>query len=111
MALAFFGLQPKNKLDQFGNELLSSDNEPILDYSDIIKYRSLVHEEILSLIYFSQGGFDWKQLYSEIPIQMRKFYIGKLSEILKKQNENQTESTPVPKAPVRPSFRPKVPTK
>jgi hypothetical protein len=71
-------------------------------------YRSIVHEEILSMIYYSKGGFDWKQMYLDIPIQMRKFYIAKLTDILQKESESAKSTSQVPSAPTKPSIRPGV---
>jgi hypothetical protein len=44
-----------------------------------------VHKQILQLIYYSNGGFGWGDLWDEIPVQYRRFYVKQLEEIKKKE--------------------------
>ena len=88
--------------------MLDSDGNEVLDYSHISQYKMSVHREILDLMYWSNGAFDWKTTYSEIPISLRRFYIKKLEEIIEKQNSDgkhekaPQQSPPIPSGPFKP---------
>ena len=43
--------------------------------------------EVLSLCYYSKGGFTWSEAYTEVPVHMRRYYLNELYEIIKKENE------------------------
>lgn len=40
-----------------------------------------VNRQILELIYHTDGGFSWKELYSEMPIYIRQFMVRELDKI------------------------------
>jgi len=48
-------------------------------------HRPLIHSEIFDLIYHSNGGFTFSDVY-ELPIYLRKFYMKKLKDVINKQN-------------------------
>ena len=49
-------------------------------------YRVQKQEQIFDLVYHSQGGFSYKDVY-HMPVYLRTFYIHKLSKLFKKQKE------------------------
>ena len=53
-----------------------------------------MHREITQLIYYSNGGYTWNELYYEIPVWMRKLYIRQIQEILDKESEKATNGNP-----------------
>lgn len=46
-----------------------------------------VNRQILELIYHTDGGFSWKELYSEMPIYIRQYMVRELDKIKKKEKE------------------------
>jgi|TARA_R110002020_G_scaffold82359_7_gene203865 hypothetical protein len=38
------------------------------------------------MAYYSQGGFNWSDLYT-MPVHLRRFYLDKLKEVKKKEKE------------------------
>lgn len=51
--------------------------------------KSLIHEEIFLLAYYSEGSFN-QQIVYELPVCLRKYYI----KVLKEQKTKETESIP-----------------
>jgi hypothetical protein len=51
-------------------------------------YKVVLHEEIFSLCYYSNGGFTQSEVYA-LPIYLRRFYLKKLVDV-KKQESSQT---------------------
>jgi hypothetical protein len=49
-------------------------------------YRLLIHEEIFSLCYYGNGGFQFSDVYG-MPVYLRRFYIKKLTEAKKSEAE------------------------
>jgi hypothetical protein len=62
-----------------------------------------VHRQIAQLIYYSNGGFGWKNLWDEVPVQHRRFYVKEIQNIKKKEadaakgNTTQQQNFNVPK--------------
>jgi hypothetical protein len=48
------------------------------------EYKVILHDEIFSLCYYSQGGFVHSDVY-EMPVHLRRFYLHKLVAV--KQEE------------------------
>lgn len=107
MASTFFGLQVKISIDP-------DDGEEIHDYRDISKYRMSIFQEVHLLVFNGKGGYTWSEVYGEMPVFLRKFYLKQVEEHLKKENEeyekinkNKSSSTPtihrpnIPRAPTR----------
>jgi len=46
-----------------------------------------VNRQILELIYHTDGGFSWKELYSEMPIYIRQYMVKELDKIKKEEKE------------------------
>jgi len=46
-----------------------------------------VNRQILELIYHTDGGFSWRELYAEMPIYIRQFMVRELEKIKKKEKE------------------------
>ena len=71
-------------------------------------YKVLKQEQIFDLVYHSQGGFTYQDVY-HMPIYLRSFYIRRLSKLFKDQKkehdkqikkaQSRTRSAPRPKAP------------
>ena len=49
-------------------------------------YRSIFHEEIFNLCYYSNGGFPFKDVY-DLPVEKRRFFLKLLNSA--KQNEKE----------------------
>ena len=49
-------------------------------------YKVLKQEQIFDLVYHSQGGFTYQDVY-HMPVYLRIFYIKKLSKLFKTQKE------------------------
>ena len=49
-------------------------------------YKKVIHEEIFSLCYYGQGGFQHNDIYT-MPIHLRKFYIKQLIDTKKQEND------------------------
>jgi len=64
-------------------------------------HRPLIHSEIFDLIYHSNGGFTFSDVY-ELPIYLRKFYMKKLKDTINKQNSATTTDTNKTKQLVKP---------
>ena len=50
------------------------------------KYKVGIQEQIFDLVYHSQGGFSYQDVY-HMPIYLRVFYIKKMSKMFKTQKE------------------------
>jgi hypothetical protein len=50
-------------------------------------YKVQKQEQIFDLVYHSQGGFTYSDVY-HMPIYLRHFYIKRLDQLFKKQNKD-----------------------
>ena len=50
-------------------------------------YRAILHKLLFDMAYYSQGGFNWSDLYT-MPVHLRRFYLDKLKEVKKKEKED-----------------------
>jgi len=68
-------------------------------YSLPSDYSGKLQQEIQQLIYYSNGGYSWYNVYHHMPVHHRKFHLRKLQEIKDeeaKQIEQQKKgNTPV----------------
>lgn len=79
------------------------------------EYKVQLHEEIFNLSYYSQGGFTQDVVYN-LPIYLRRFYIKKLVDVRKKENEEaekaQAKAKSGARTPSKPSMsRPSMPSR
>lgn len=51
-----------------------------------------VHKEILQLVYYTKGGFTWSEVYNEIPVPLRRFYLRELEKMMKEEKEEAKSS-------------------
>lgn len=56
------------------------------------EYKIKLHEDIAYLAYFG-NGFTWTEIYFDMPVYLRNFYITKIAEIKKKETSNIENST------------------
>jgi len=54
-------------------------------------YRKEFHDNIFSLIYYSNGGFSHHDVYT-MPVYLRRFYTNTLIETKKQENKQQEDS-------------------
>ena len=78
-------------------------------------YKIQLHEEIFNLAYYSQGGFTQDIAYN-LPVYLRRFYLRKLVDVRKKENEEaeraQAKAKASAKKPSKPTgARPSMPSK
>ena len=72
-----------------------------------------MHEEIFTLCFHGRGGFTWEEVYN-IPVWLRRFYLNKLVEAVKKENDEYERSSggsggsSTPSMPRMPSGMPSV---
>lgn len=61
------------------------------------EYKIVLHEEIFSLCYYSNGAFGHAEVYS-LPVYLRKFYMKKLVDIKSQEAEQYKSASKGPKS-------------
>ena len=77
MASNFFGLKPEHK--------------------------DKIHEELFTLLYYSNGGFGHTEVY-QMPVYLKRYYLRHLTSVKKKEQKNQEQAnkgTSKPRIPRR----------
>ena len=69
------------------------------------EYKIQVHEEIFNLSYYSQGGFTQDIVYN-LPVYLRRFYLRKLVDVRKKENEEVEKAKSKASSSSKPISRP-----
>ena len=70
-----------------------------------LEYKIQVHEEIFNLSYYSQGGFTQDIVYN-LPVYLRRFYLRKLVDVRKKENEEVEKAKSKASSSSKPISRP-----
>ena len=70
------------------------------------EYKAILHEEIFSLCYYSNGGFGHSDVYY-MPVNLRKFYLDRLVKAKEKEasSHKQPENSPPTKIAKPPSIK------
>jgi hypothetical protein len=63
----------------------------------------MLHEEIFSLIYYGEGGFNWSDVY-DMPIWLRHFYIKSINKVLSEKAEATKKNQPTKSKVQRPGI-------
>ena len=71
-------------------------------------YRVKKQEQIFDLVYHSQGGFTYQDVYN-MPVYLRTFYILKMSKMFKDQKKQHDKQLKKSQARQKSTPRPKVP--
>ena len=50
-------------------------------------YSVQLHDSLFELVWFGEGRWDWHTLY-HMPIHIRKYWLGKINEIVETRNES-----------------------
>ena len=61
-------------------------HSPLSFFGLPLEYKPVIHEEIFTLCYFAEGGFNFEEVY-QMPIYLRRFYLEKLKQIKEKEKK------------------------
>lgn len=66
---------------------LSKSHSALTFFTLPSNYSVILHNEIFDLLYYSNGGFSWSDVYN-MPVKFRKFYFNKLLDTKKTESES-----------------------
>ncbi len=67
-------------------------------------YRPSLHNSLFDIAYHSNGGFTWDAVY-EMPVHLRRYYLKRLHDVKKKEQEEMDKAKSKSKAPRMPTRR------